>query len=87
MKKLVQVTEIEGEGLESLMGESVLLMCGSYFYAGKLTGVNEKFVQLENPQIVYETGPWTDKTWKHSESLSSPWYVTTSSIESYGRGR
>ena len=41
MKKLVNVTEVEGEGLTKLMGERVTLFCMNYIYTGKLVGVNE----------------------------------------------
>ena len=54
MKKLVKVEEVQGEGLVGLMGERVLLMCAGYFYEGKLVGVNETFVKLEDAGIVYE---------------------------------
>ena len=30
MKKLVEVTEVQGEGLEKLMGERVTLFCANY---------------------------------------------------------
>ena len=84
MKKLVQTIEIDGEGLVALMGENVLLFCMNYIYAGKLTGVNDKFIQLENAKIVYETGPLTAKTFKDSQDLPSVWYVQTAAIESFG---
>ena len=44
MKKLVNVVEVEGEGLVSLLGENVILFCMNYFYAGKLAGVNSDTV-------------------------------------------
>ena len=85
MKKLVNVVEVDGEGLTSLLGENVLLFCMNYFYAGKLVGVNDKFVQLENAVIVYETGELTAKTFKDAQSLPTKvWYVQTGAIESYG---
>lgn len=48
MKKLVKVEEIEGEGLLSLLGENVTLFCQIYIYSGKLIGVNDTCVLLEN---------------------------------------
>lgn len=85
MKKLVSVQEVEGEGLTALLGENVLVMCVNYFYAGKLTGVNETCIQLENPKIVYETGPWNTKGYTNAESLHTPiLYVQISAIESFG---
>jgi len=88
MKKLVKVEEIEGEGLVGLMGETVMLMCLNYIYAGKLIGVNDTFVQLENAYIVYETGAFTDKYYKDAQKLSHDiFYVNSSSIESFGKGK
>lgn len=86
VKRLIE--EVENEGLEALMGEEVLLMCGNYFYAGKLVGVNETFVKLEKPKIVYETGAWTNKAYQDVQPLHTPfWYVQRSFIESFGLGK
>ena len=86
MKKLVNVTEVENEGLIALMGENVLLVCMNYFYAGKLVGVNDEFVQLENAQLVYETGPWDKTTWQDAQKLPNGiWYIKTAAIESFGK--
>ena len=88
MKQVVTVTEVEGEGLEALLNENVLLFGLNYIYSGKLVGVNDKFVKLEDAKIVYETGPFTDKTYKFAEALPSKfWYVQTSAVESYGIGK
>ena len=83
MKKLVEM--VDGEGLEALLGEKVTLLCLNYFYTGKLVGVNEQDVQLEDPAIVYETGEWDSKTYKDAQSLPCKHlYVRTGAIESYG---
>jgi len=83
MKKLVEIDD--KEGLEKLLGEVVTLFCDTYIYTGKLIGVNEQDVLLENPSIVYETGEFSSKTWKDAQSLNTKqWYVRTSKIESYG---
>ena len=84
MKKLVKVEEVESEGLIGLMGKVVTLYCLNYIYTGLLVGVNDTFVKLENPKIVYETGPFDDKKWKDAEPLPNDWYVKTSCIESFG---
>jgi hypothetical protein len=82
MKKLVE--EVTGEGLGSLLGERVTLWCECYIYAGKLIGVNERDVLLEDAAVVYETGPLCDKGFKDAQPLPGPWYVRTAKIESYG---
>jgi hypothetical protein len=82
MKKII--TEVEGEGLVKLMGERVTLFCVNYIYTGKLVGVNDTCVLLEDAAIVYETGSFTEKNWKDAQSLPSDWYVSLSAIESFG---
>lgn len=84
MKKLIQVQEIEGEGLEALMGQNVTLFCQIYIYAGKLVGVNETFVLLENAKVVYETGAFDTKDFKDAQKLPGNWYVQKCAIESFG---
>ncbi len=82
MKRLI---EEEGSALEALMGETVTFMCVNYFYTGKLAGVNETCVAIQNPKIIYETGLWSDEGWKRAESLPcKELYIQLSKIESYG---
>jgi len=83
MKKLINVTEVEGEGLESLMGERVTLFCCRYIYTGKLVGVNTECILLEDGGIVYETGELTTKEWKDYQKLPNQFYVQKNSIESF----
>ena len=86
MKKIIDVTE--DVGLDGLLGEQVLLICSAYFYSGKLTGVNDSFVELENASIVYETGPWNTSGYKDAQVLpGKTWNVQRSAIESFGRGK
>jgi hypothetical protein len=87
MKKIMNVVEVEGQGLMSLIGEKVILLCLNYFYAGKLVGVNKDDVLLEDASIVYETGPWSDKTWKDAQKIGSPVYVRVDKIEAYTAGK
>ena len=85
MKKIVD--EVDGEGLEKFLGEKVLLMCGNYFYTGKLIGINDTCVLLENAAIVYETGPFSNPTYKDAQAIGALWYVSTAAIESFGAGK
>ena len=82
MKRLCE--EVAGEGLESLLGEVVTLLCMNYFYTGKLIGVNADDVLLENASIIYETGEWSNLTWKDAQRVCDKLYVRTATIESYG---
>jgi len=84
MKKIVNVTEVEGEGLLKLMGERVTLFCAVYIYTGTLSGVNDDCVLLDEAAIVYETGTFTEKAWKDAQKLPGQWYVQKSMIESFG---
>lgn len=85
MKVLMEIKEC---GLESLMGKKVILFCANYFYTGKLVGVNKSFVKLENPAIVYETGPFTDSKYKDEQSLcTKEHYVRIPAIESFGEAK
>ena len=81
MKKIVEVND---EGLEGLMGETVTLFCMNYFYTGKLIGVNDTCVLLDDPKIVYDTGEWSSSDWADAQSLPGSLYVQTNSIESFG---
>jgi hypothetical protein len=81
MKKLIEVND---EGLEGLLGETVTLFCMNYFYTGKLTGVNDSCVKLEDPSIVYETGEWSKKDWSDAQKLPGDIYVQCAAIESFG---
>jgi hypothetical protein len=85
MKKIVTVTEVEGEGLPKLLGERVTLFCLNYIYTGKLEGVNNTCVLLSDPSIVYETGAFSDKAWKDAQKLPNDIYVQMGAIESFGK--
>lgn len=88
MKKIATVVEVEGEGLEALLGQDVMLFCSNYIYAGKLEGVNSTCVKLKGAKIVYETGPFSTKGYKDAQSLpTAEWYVQTQAIESFGFGK
>jgi hypothetical protein len=87
MKKAVTVQEIEGEGLLALLGQNVALFCANYIYAGKLVGVNDTCVLLEDAKIVYETGPLTAVGWQDAQALPGPWYVQLSAVESFGAAK
>lgn len=84
MKMLVK--QVEGEGLDALLGQRVLLFCLNYIYTGVLEGVNESCVLLTDPSIVYETGPFKGSAgYKDAQPLhADKWYVQRGAIESFG---
>lgn len=83
MKKIVN--EVQGEGLDKLLGKRVTLFCMNYIYTGTLTGVNDTCVLLTDAAIVYETGGFDEKNWKDAQKLPHDWYVQTAAIESFGK--
>jgi hypothetical protein len=85
VKKLVQVTEVENEGMLKLMGKRVTFFCLNYIYVGELIGVNDTCVLISNPAIVYETGAFSGKKYKDEQSLCiSEFYIQKNCIESFG---
>jgi hypothetical protein len=85
MKRIVQVQEIEGDGLEALLGKKVTIWCLNYIYAGTLTRVNKEDIILTEPKLVYDTGKLTEAGFTTVENLpAKEWRVRTSCIESYG---
>ena len=82
MKRIIDTEE---NALESLLGETVLVMCVNYFYEGKLTAVNSTAIELELPAIVYNTGPWTEDGWQDSQSLpAKKIFISINAVESIG---
>ena len=86
MKKVVTVTEVDGEGLTALLDKQVFIFTPDYFYTGKLVGVNDTDIMLAGASIVYETGEWSSAPkWKDAQKLPmDPLYVRTAAIEAYG---
>jgi len=86
MKKVVNVTEVAGEGLVKLLGEKITIFCLNYIYTGILEGVNDTCVLLKNPAIVYDTGSFSDKKYSDVQSLGvDEFYVHMNCIESFGK--
>jgi len=85
MKKLVEIQNVENEGMMKLMGKRVTFFCLNYIYVGELVGVNDTCALISNPAIVYETGAFTDKKYKDEQSLNVPeFYIQLNCIESFG---
>lgn len=81
MKRLIE--EVSGEGLEGLLGARVTFFCVNYIYEGKLVGVNDQYVRLDDAGIVYETGPLNEKKWGDRQPVSNPLYIMLRSVEAY----
>ena len=88
-EKQVNLLANQGDQLDTMIGQPVLLMCMNYFYHGTLVGVNFEQAMLseDDAVIVYETGPWSDAKWKDSQKLGRPVVINRSAIESFMRGK
>ena len=84
MKKIMTVTEVEGEGFLALLGKRITLFCMNYIYTGDLVGVNDTCLLLDNPAIVYETGSFDTKTWKDAQKLPNSIYIQMGAVEAFG---
>jgi len=82
MKRIIET--FGDSGFEAMLGEKVCICCGVYIYTGVLSGANEDHIELAEPKLVYETGPWTSGEWKDAQDLPSPWRVMIHGIESWG---
>lgn len=84
MKMLKEVVEVEKEGLMALLGKDVVIYCVRFAYAGRLKGVNDKCVKLENAHIVYNTGSHTAKKFEDCQKWASDsLYISTAAIEMF----
>lgn len=81
MKKIVET--VEGEGLEGLLGECVVVWCMNYIYSGTLVGVNDTCIRLDDAVVVYETGDLDAVAFSNAQKLPKPLYVQHASIESF----
>ena len=83
MKKLVETVEVQG-GFDELMGEVVTFFSLNYIYTGKLVGMNDTHIMLEDPSIVYETGSFDTESWKDAQKLPDSIYLMKACIEAFG---
>lgn len=84
MKKVVETTEVEGEGLEAFLNEQIFIICRSYFYTGKLMGVNTDCILLEGAEVVLESGSLSGSTFTTTEKVAgNKIYITKNSIEAF----
>ncbi len=50
------VETLNKEGLEGLLGLTITLFCMNYIYTGKLVGINNNCIKLENPKGITSSG-------------------------------
>ena len=81
LPSVISVVEVENEGHISLLGKRVTVICAVYIYTGILAGVNGTCIKLTDAHLVYETGKWSDKSYKDSQKLPNDIFVQTAMIE------
>jgi hypothetical protein len=77
-------------GWELLLNENVLILCVGYFYIGKLTGVNDEFVELTDAYVLYYAEDFSPAKWKKENMDKLPgkvWNVQLESVESFGAAK
>ena len=82
-----RIVETQDGGFESMLGEKVEVWCGVYIYAGKLVGVNDNHIEIDDAYVVYETGELTAVSYKDAQPLQGMRRVMLHAIESWGPGR
>ena len=85
LKQPQKLVDVPNEGFIALIGETITCFCAVYIYTGKLVGVNEECIKLENPAIVYETGAFSEKQWKDAQKLPNEIYIQKGMIEAFGK--
>jgi len=67
---VVGVVEVGGRNeMDPLIGKEVVVLCANYIYTGVLEAVSHDVLVLSSPSIVYETGEWSDDTWRDAQRL------------------
>lgn len=84
MKRIIETTD---DGFEALLGKSIQLWCMVYIYTGKLVGVNDDHLELEDAAVVFETGELRAKEWKDAQPVDGLLRVMRRFIESWGPGK
>lgn len=58
---------IEVNGMEDLVGKKWAFQCARYIYFGKVKSVNSAFIEIDEAQIVYDTGEWSSAEIKDAQ--------------------
>ena len=51
---------IEVNGMEDLVGKKWAFQCARYVYFGKVKSINSTFIELDEAQIVFDTGEFSN---------------------------
>lgn len=83
----VPVVESENEGFAAFLGKRIACFCVDYIRTGKLVGINDKFIKLEDAGIVYETGELKAKSYKDLQETGKDMYVMIRAITHFEAGK
>ena len=73
---------IEVESFEDFVGKKLAFQCARYIYFGKVVKVNSVFIELEDAQIVFDTGEFSAKSASDAQNLpKEKVYLMRQSIE------
>ena len=72
------------QGFESLAGQRITVFAAPLIWTGRLAGMNDGCILLEEPAIVYLTGPFDDPNWEDAQPLPSHMYIQKAAIQAYG---
>lgn len=71
--------------MKSLVGSQVIVFAANYIYTGELVEITHDLVWLKEPSIVYETGAFSEKSWKDVQRMPvNMLRIERSAIESMG---
>ena len=76
---------LEEDGYSELIGKNITVFCCRYIYYGKLIEEGKSFIKLQNPNIVYETGCFTENNFRDIQSMNTKTFsINKDSVESFG---
>lgn len=82
MKRIVEL-DTKSE-LDKCLDEQLFVFANNYHYTGKLIAINNNFIILQDPYIVYSTGDWDNKQWSDCQKLpTKELHIMLSAVESY----
>lgn len=60
---------IEVNGMEDLVGKKWAFQCARYIYFGKVKSVNSTFIELDEAQVVFDTGEYSNTSPSDAQDL------------------
>ena len=70
MKKTLEVNdENEVNSLDDLVGKKWAFQCARYIYFGKVKSVNPIYIEIDEAQVIFNTGNYSDTTPSNAQYL------------------